>query len=73
MKQYSQGFVDDTPCVLEDGEAITREDIVKLLNKQAYSIKFLLNSLDSISSGFGETKYELENYAEQKLIEHAKK
>ncbi len=30
---------------------------------------YLKNALDTISSGFGETKHELENYAEQKLID----
>lgn len=69
MIEYSQGIAGDGPCILKDGQPMTPEEIVKELNHKAMAFSIMANGLDVISSGFGESKADLENYAEGKLIE----
>jgi len=73
ITEFSQGCAADGPCILKNWQPMTPEEIVRTLSDQHYTIRVLMMALDSISSGFGENKYELENYAEQKLIEVEKR
>jgi hypothetical protein len=57
------------PIIFEYNEGAYDEDDIKDLIIESKKLQIALLALDSISSGFGENKHELENYAEGKLIE----